>query len=370
MIPAVRRPKGHPLYALAGVIALYVGVRIVSWQSPFPSADPLIDGASGEIIPDLHQSADASSEIEVLRSSAHILSQPNSRDQAILGTDFAKPAFAFTSLSSPSSLPAYVETFDTPLTQAPISGAGEGAAPYSSTENATANQLIRSDPGEPSSSKWSMDGWLFYRPDRGLDRRGVNGVRPPLYGASQAGLILRYQIAPGQGREPAAYVRATAALDDNRQQDIAGGVSAKPLPNIPAIVAAEIRVSRQEGNTEIRPAIFAYTAIDPQPLPHDFRAELYGQAGYVGGDFATPFVDGGLRVDREVRSFDMGQIRVGAGVWGGAQKDTGRLDVGPAVTFTVDIDGTPVRLAADYRHRVAGNAQSQSGVAITVSTGF
>lgn len=370
MITAVGRPKGHPLYALVGVVALYVGIRIILWQSPFPASDLLIDRASDEIDPAAYRSADVPSNPGFARSPVHMDNEPNGWGQASSNRGAAMRAVVFTRLRSPSSVPAYGEIFDTPAATTIMSDADRGVAPHVLPDNIAYDQAIRSDPVKPTSNHWSMDSWLFYRPDQGQDVTGVNAVRPPLYGASQAGFILRYQITPGHGQELAAYVRATAALDNNAQQDLAGGVSAKPLPNIPAIVAAELRVSRQAGNTELRPAVFAYTAIDPQPLPLDFRAELYGQAGYVGGDFATPFVDGGLRVDREVRSSDWGQIRVGAGLWGGAQKDAGRLDMGPAVTFTADIDGTPVRLAADYRHRVAGNAQSQSGVAITVSTGF
>ena len=105
-------------------------------------------------------------------------------------------------------------------------------------------------------------------------------------------------------------------------------------------------------------------------LPMEVTARAYGQAGYVGGDFATPFADGALVAERRAVTFDSGGLSLGAGAWGGAQKGASRVDVGPAVTLNLSAGGAPVRLEADYRVRVAGNAAPGNGGVLTLSTGF
>jgi urocanate hydratase len=99
-------------------------------------------------------------------------------------------------------------------------------------------------------------------------------------------------------------------------------------------------------------------------------AQGYGQAGWVGGLYATAFADGQARVTREIAGAGPARLHIGAGAWGGAQKFAERLDVGP--TIGVDVDAGPVvaRLAVDYRIQVAGSAAPGDGVALTLSTGF
>ena len=94
-----------------------------------------------------------------------------------------------------------------------------------------------------------------------------------------------------------------------------------------------------------------------------------------GGDFATAFADGQLVADRALANFDLTRskragIRLGAGVWGGAQKGSERLDIGPSANILVPVADAPVRLSLDYRIRAAGDAEPGSGVALTLSTGF
>ena len=86
----------------------------------------------------------------------------------------------------------------------------------------------------------------------------------------------------------------------------------------------------------------------------------------VGGRYRTAFADGQLRITRAVIGEGRFRASLGAGAWGGAQKFTERLDVGP----TLSIDLAPVRLSVDYRIKIAGNAAPGDGLAVTLSTGF
>ena len=82
------------------------------------------------------------------------------------------------------------------------------------------------------------------------------------------------------------------------------------------------------------------------------------------------FLDGQARVDRSLVRTGEGELRFGAGAWGGAQRGTHRVDLGPSLRLDQPLGGINTRLSADYRLRVAGSAAPGSGVAVTFSAGF
>lgn len=217
--------------------------------------------------------------------------------------------------------------------------------------------------------RWSADGWLLLRRGGGI---GSPGAAFPSYGASQAGAVLRYRLAPASGHRPSAYLRGSAALNGSSEREVAAGLSARPVAVIPVSVSAELRATRFASGTKVRPAAFAVTELPPARLPAGMRAEAYAQAGYVGGTYATAFVDGQLKLDRRLVSLggDRAEARIGAGVWGGAQKGASRLDVGPSATLGFKVGEGSGRLSADWRFRIAGNATPRSGPALTLSAGF
>src|SRR5690606_42126777 len=105
-------------------------------------------------------------------------------------------------------------------------------------------------------------------------------------------------------------------------------------------------------------------------LPHVPRAVDYLQSGYVAGNHATAFVDGQMRVERQVASLGKPDLSAGGGVWGGAQREAARVDVGPTAAVTFPLAKGRGRVSADYRFRVAGDAAPSSGPALTLSAGF
>ena len=214
--------------------------------------------------------------------------------------------------------------------------------------------------------RWSGDAWLLLRSDTTTPITSGRGS----YGQSQVGAVLRYRIAPSSGHRPAAYVRASTALADAENPELAVGLTGRAVPGVPVVFAAEVRAARLYSGTAVRPAVFAYSEFPPIKLPFGTRGEAYLQGGYVGGRFATPFVDGQVRVDRALAHLGSVELRAGGGAWGGAQKGAKRLDVGPGATVAVELGGAAVRMSADWRFRVAGDANPRSGPALTVSTGF
>lgn len=226
-----------------------------------------------------------------------------------------------------------------------------------------------SAPQKAGFSHWSADGWVLLRGGGGTAI--VPGAIASTYGASQLGAVLRYRLAPADPHRPSLYLRGTGALAGGRDEEVAFGASVRPIAGLPLTAMAEARVTRTNYGTHVRPAALVVTELPPARLPLGLRGEAYAQAGYVGGPFATGFVDAQARVDG--RLFDLGTLplRAGAGSWGGAQKGAARLDVGPSVSIGLRLgDTASARLAADWRFRVAGDARPSSGPALTLSAGM
>ncbi len=217
-------------------------------------------------------------------------------------------------------------------------------------------------------SRWSGDGWLLWRQDSAALPLG--GFAPASYGASQAGAVLRYRLAPGSANQPLAYLRITSALASPGQPEAALGIGARPIPRLPISVLAELRLTESGGRTRLRPALAVVGGLPRQRLPFGLGVEAYGQAGYVTGPDASGFVDGQARIDWRIVRLGSTELRGGGAVWGGAQRGAGRLDVGPSASVELKLGPTNARLSADWRFRIAGQAAPASGPAVTLSAGF
>lgn len=230
-----------------------------------------------------------------------------------------------------------------------------------------------SDRGEAGGgSRWSADGWLLLRPDGGkAGKAGLGAAATATYGASQAGAVVRYRLAPDSAHRPAAYLRASAALNGSRQKEAAFGASVRPLGGVPVVAAVEARVTDDRFGSRVRPVVLAVTELPPFALPAGLRGEAYAQAGYAGGKGATAFVDGQLRADRQMARVGHAEVRIGAGTWGGAQEDAARLDIGPSAMVSIPVaDRASARMGFDWRFRIVGQAAPASGPALTLSAGF
>lgn len=219
-----------------------------------------------------------------------------------------------------------------------------------------------------AAKRWSVDGWLLLR-EGGAGATGP-GLPSPSYGASQTGAVLRYRLAPSSSHRPSAYLRASTAVQAPRGEEVALGLSARPLAQLPVAVQAEVRATRLASGTRLRPAVGAVTELPRFSLPGGLSGEVYAQAGYVGGPDGTAFVDGQVRIERRIARLGQGELRAGLGSWGGAQKGASRVDVGPSATLDFPLGSGQGRVSADWRLRAAGNAAPKSGPAITLSAGF
>lgn len=209
------------------------------------------------------------------------------------------------------------------------------------------------EPAQPS--RWSASAWFVTR--RGAASGG------PMLGGDQAGLRIAYH--PGSGRI-ALFARLTAPLA-GRGKEAAVGVDWQPTA-APVRVIAEYRVGLD--GAPGGPALGVVAGVYGVPLPLDFRLEAYGQAGAVARKRIDPFADGALRVTREIARAGDARLDIGAGAWGAAQREAVRLDIGPSAIATVPVGDSAIRVAIDWRERVAGDARPGSGPALSLGADF
>ncbi|WP_324828291.1 hypothetical protein [Qipengyuania zhejiangensis] len=369
-----RERRGQPILFLGLLLAGWMLFRVVTWETPWPLASgatslaqalgtpqvrapdtthPRADRGQGEAAA---QGSDWPAPMVAAAPERTLLSAPPSARGAAEDQDFASDRRAFghnllwiagmANLPMPRSVASWLDN-------GPVVAAQVPAHPPRANSRTT---------------PWRIDAWLMLR--EGASPAPGGGIRPASYGASQAGAVIAYRLAPSSRRDPAAYARAAKALVTDGESEAAFGLRARPLAGLPIVAHAEMRIVRVSGETTLRPAAFLSGGVDDARLPLGLTASGYAQAGYVGGKFATPFADGALRVERELAQFDLAKVSAGAGAWGGAQRDAVRVDVGPTAGVCLIIGDTPARISADYRIRVAGNAAPASGAAITLSTGF
>ncbi|MFA6219282.1 MAG: hypothetical protein WC692_05845 [Erythrobacter sp.] len=365
--------RGQPLLFLGLLLVGWVSLRVALWEPPWPMLPRPTDVLR---LGDLVQHAQA--------------------DRRLLRVDAGPSSLSTGNLATASALWA------APASLAPLPVAGIGfpqARIFAANHRAIGQNLLwmagmtdlplpnavdawldaaspaadlahrRTPPeGGGNPDRWRVDGWLVLR--EGSGGLLTAGDRPSSYGASQAGAVLGFRLAPRSRHDPVAYLRASKALVAGGETEGAAGFAARPFPGLPVNLHAEIRIAGHAGRREVRPAVFASAGLPDTPLPLDLKAEAYAQAGYVGGDFATGFVDGRVTVAREIRRGKLASLDAGLGLWGGAQRDAARLDIGPRLQVSLHVGDAPARLSADYRIRIAGGAEPGTGAAITLSTGF
>ena len=381
--------RGAPLIMLGTVIGTWAIYRAVVWQPPGFESDMPLDleepfgGTALAAAPDpirpiplVSNETETLAEVfesswnQVLDMTGNVVRRSFQQDVAKAASRTSRPQVSFV---LPQANVAVEQSRDAmilpmPARQSRASNAFDQTAlrtASSSTTNlASTNEVFADVPSRQS--RWSGDAWALLRDGTST----ASAPFRPSYGRSQAGAAIRYDLAPDSAARPQFYSRVSTALEGAREREIAAGVSVRPIAQLPLRLHAEARYFDSSFGRDTRAAFFAVTELPVKTLPDDWRIESYAQAGYVTGDFATPFVDGQVRLTRPLLIRNDLRVEAGAGSWGGAQKGTERLDVGPTVAVTVPVGNVVTRISADYRFRVAGDAAPASGPALTLSAGF
>lgn len=370
-----RKVRGIPLLTLVTLLGAWVAVRAVVWESPFldrlPTTTDMIVSAAAPPNAGAPSPAIPAATVEqtwIERPAVVPIERPSFTDES------ASPGVSRGTLHRGGMLMAdrliahamlLTAGYDAGAQPSPNAAYQRGVGPVAPGV-AYAPAAARDMAASPAARRWSLDLWALWRDDTTTP---LTSGRPS-YGRSQLGAVLRYRLDPASGHAPEAHFRATRALEGAQETDVAAGLSARPLGSVPIRLAAEARVTETDSGTELRGASYAVSELAPVALPGGLTGEAYVQGGYVTGRFATPFVDGQARITRELAGTDQFRLTAGAGAWGGAQEDASRLDVGPSAGVTFDLGAARGRVSADYRFRIAGDAEPSSGPALTLTAGF
>ncbi|WP_155799906.1 hypothetical protein [Porphyrobacter sp. AAP82] len=389
-------PKGGPLVMLALLIGGWCGARVMWWEDPLAPGPAAAAQAPAIPVPPYRAPAlvwgaapidvararvvAAWEEQMIAEAAAYPQGVPEGSPYFVAlamrpGLSRSVPVAARPLAAAAAVLPALAGSPQWRLTPGTPGTVRVGRAPESPPAGPAAPYLPPALPVPVAArpGRWSLDSWAFWR--QGSSAAPVSQGRVPVYGASQAGAVLQYRIAPASGHDPRLYLRAYRALVTRGENEAALGASLRPLARVPVRLAGEVRYTDAAFFNSFRPAAYAVTEIPPLALPLGAEAELYAQGGWVGGRGKTPFADAQASITRELPwaarfTDDRLRLRLGAGAWGGAQKDAQRLDLGPTLRFDTRIGKVPARIAVDWRMRVAGDAAPGSGVAVTVAAGF
>jgi hypothetical protein len=213
-----------------------------------------------------------------------------------------------------------------------------------------------------AASRWSASAWAFFR--RGEAQSLAAGG---MLGGSQAGARMGYRINGDPARPLTLSARLYAPAGRPKGAEAALGMEWKPLARLPIRLLAERRQALgREGRSAF--SLTAFGGASDLKLIGPVRLDIYGQAGIVGVRSRDLFADGSARLG--IPLDDAQVFTLGAGVWGAAQPGASRLDAGPSLSLRLPVQGPNVRVSADWRMKLAGDASPGSGPALTVGTDF
>ncbi len=210
--------------------------------------------------------------------------------------------------------------------------------------------------------RWQWGGFALLRgggarsnqPGAGLPGAAAS----PVLGGGQVGAGLAYLVDPYARRPLALAVRVNVAADPGGiRQDTAQaaiGVRQTLLPGV--TLSAERLIALGDaarGDWTLRLAAGGRSG----------RFDGYGEAGVLGRGTLFAGAQASARIVR------IGPATLNAGSWASIQTgspDAWRVDTGPSVAAA----WRGVRVQADWRQRIAGNAAPGSGPVLTVSAGF
>ncbi len=218
--------------------------------------------------------------------------------------------------------------------------------------------------------KWH--GWSYAQ----IRARGTRSAAAnPVLGASQAAAEISYRPDPLAARTFDLFVRGDLPLDRPRNpKQLGGGLRWRPLADQGLALQVERLISIDGGGRSAW-AMRAFYGRSHGPSPGTAGPvyDLYGEAGIIGARRHDPYAGAAVRGGHALPIDTHSHVFLGAGIWAAAQ-DSGnsvaRLDVGPVIGLHSRVGSVPVAVRAEWRARLAGDADPGSGLAITLATSF
>ena len=256
-----------------------------------------------------------------------------------------------------------------PLTRRPAAShaAGDGVAIVS--PDLPGHDIL--DPGTPTpppadgrpdrhggvrDDRWSGSAWLLLRA----------GTPSPAFGGQLAGSQGGVRVTYAASDHLALVARLTAPTrDPGREASFGVEWHLSRLP-VRLVVEQRIALDRTHGG----PAIGVIGGAGPAPVGAGFSVAGYGQAGVIKRQRAEPFAEGAVRIAHAAHVFGPARVDIGAGIWGGVQRDAARVDIGPSLGLSLPVGEASLRATLDWRQRMAGHARPGSGLAVTLGGDF
>ncbi len=164
-----------------------------------------------------------------------------------------------------------------------------------------------------------------------------------------------------------AGLSAPLVLKSGREGRI--GLSIRPKRTWPVELLAERRIGLDR-TTPSRFVVMAAGGISDRSLGKGWIASGYAQFGVAGLRHHMAFVDGEIAATRPAFQMGTHRIKLGMGMWGAAQPDMHRIDIGPIVETRIVMADRPVRISLQWRERVAGHVRPRSGPALVIGSDF
>ncbi len=366
--------KGAPLRALSTIAILWIAVRIV-WEAIFPSANlqPAMAAKIDASVPRDENAVEPLIPPPAVFDKIALISRkpepPGDRGQGQARCQKV-PSLAVGMSGKWLQQALLVKTQSESSKPPNSTGVGE---PISSISPIEVSASKRTAGLSPSSKPLSGYLWAFARQNNGLAQFGAAApiAQSPggQYGGSQAGAIVAYRLAGNERRSLSTFVRLSTALSTAGEEELAIGVSAKPFTKLPLSVFAEQRLGAKNFRNR-GTSVYVAGGTGPDRLWADFNLETYGQAGFVFADNNSYFFDASATLQRRLWARGDYKVTAGAGIWAGGQEGLTRVDIGPRANLHIPLGKLDTRLSLDWRQRVGGNALPDSGLAVTVATGF
>ena len=209
--------------------------------------------------------------------------------------------------------------------------------------------------------RWQYGGFALLR-DGGSAGALSNPGASPVLGGGQLGGSIAFLPDPYARRPVALVARANVAADQagvrGDTAQVAIGLRQTLAPGVSISAERLIAIgSATRGDWTLRLAAGGMRG----------RLSAYGEAGVLGSGQAY------AGAQASARTLRIGPASFSAATWASLQTgtpasapDVWRVDVGPSIAAQL----MGIRLQADWRQRVAGNAAPGSGPAVTISAGF